>query len=445
MSSDRGTAPAPRPAEAWRGLSEAYPWETGPHEPGRAVLAVVALCIGLTPLVSPKGPGNGAPIDLFVAIGVATAMLWAIRRRARLNFPYFVPMTAYVVAGLVAAMLSAVPFRGGIAAGQEIFLFLWCAALATICRTPRALAVAIRAWAVSATLWAGVMVAGVVGGIPALSGASEWGRRAQLFFDHPNMAGNYFMIAIFVVVASGFPRRRWVRAGACLLLLTAMFFTGSNAALLSLVGGTLVMVFLNLRLRRGLMPAIATLTSLVLVLGVGWTTVVPPLVAAAEQSDDPLLRYTVGRSPESADKREELFIQQYELFEGGRLLGIGPAATKHELGTGFSRLDKEAHNDYLATLVERGPLGLLAVLALIAAVGARLMEVTRHRLLPQLAAAVPVPAALAGACAAFALTAVTHEVLHYRWFWALLGFVAATHLLARSADQAGARSRWPAR
>ncbi|MGY1779693.1 O-antigen ligase family protein [Geodermatophilus sp. SYSU D01036] len=408
-------------------------------------LAVVALCIALTPLVSPKGPGNGAPIDLFVAIGVVTAILWAVRRRARLHFPYFVPMTAYVVAGLVAAMLSDVPFRGGIAAGQEIFLFLWCAALATICRTPRALAVILRAWAVSATAWAGVMVAGVVGGVPALSGASQWGRRAQLFFDHPNMAGNYFMIAIFVVVASGFPRRRWMRVGACLLLLTAMFFTGSNAALLSLVGGSLVAAFLHVRVRRGLMPAIAALTSLVLVLGVGWTTVVPPLVAAAEQSDDPLLRYTVGRSPESADKREVLFIQQYELFESGNVLGVGPAATKHELGTGFSRLDKEAHNDYLATLVERGPLGVLALVALIGAVGTRLVRITRRRLPPQLAAAVPVPAALAGACAAFALTAVTHEVLHYRWFWALMGLLAATYLLARPVEDAAGRHAGSAR
>ena len=56
---------------------------------------------------------------------------------------------------------------------------------------------------------------------------------------------------------------------------------------------------------------------------------VPPLVAAAEQSRDPLLRYTVGRSPESADRREEIFADQIELYERGDLLGIGPAATQH--------------------------------------------------------------------------------------------------------------------
>ncbi|MGY1620132.1 O-antigen ligase family protein [Geodermatophilus sp. SYSU D00691] len=424
------------PPQPLLGLSEAEPWLSRPLEPGKGVLTVIGLCIGLTPLVSPKGPGNGAPIDLVVAVGVTTGLLWAVRRRARLNFPFFVPMTAYVTAGLVAAMLSAVPFRGGIAAGQEVFLFLWCATLATVCRTPRALAFAVRAWAVSASLWAAVLIAGVVGGIPAISGTTEWGRRAQLFFDHPNMAGNYFMMGIFMVLLSGFPRRRSLRACCYLLLLTAMFFAGSNAALLSLVGGLLVTAFLHLRLRKGLVQAIAVVTTLVVALGATWITVVPTVVAVAEQSDDPLLRYTVGRSPESADKRGILFQQQLEVFADGHLLGIGPGATKHELGTGFARLDKEAHNDYLATLVERGPLGLLALVALIGAVGARVLGSNRSRFPPRLAEAVPVPAALGGACAAFALTALTHEVLHYRWFWTLMGLLAATFLLASAARQA---------
>jgi len=38
---------------------------------------------------------------------------------------------------------------------------------------------------------------------------------------------------------------------------------------------------------------------------------------------------------------------------------------------------------------------------------------------------------MVGACAAFALTAVTHEVLHYRWFWMLLALLAALYLLTR--------------
>jgi O-antigen ligase len=413
------------------GLSEAAPWQAGPQEPGRGALVIVALCIALAPLVSPKGPGNGSPIDVFVAVGVTTVLLWAVRRRARLQFPYFLPVAAFIAVGLASALLSAVPFRSGTAVAQEIFLFLWCAALATVCRAPRALAVLLRTWAMSATFWAAALIVGVVGGVPFLSGTKHAGTRASLFFDHPNMAGNFFMIGVFLVVAAGFPRRRSLRYVCCALLIVATFLTGSNAAMLSLVGGAVVTVFLHLKTRRGIVPATAVVTTLVVVLGVGAAYAVPPLVAAAEQSDAPLLRYTVGRSPESADKRGDIFADQLELYQQGDLLGIGPASTKNALGSSFAGVAKEAHNDYLATLVERGPLGVLAVAALIGAVGARVAGITRRPLRGRLAAAVPVPAALGGACAAFALTALTHEVLHYRWFWTLLGLVVAVYLLAQ--------------
>ena len=417
------------------GLSEAAPWQTGSQEPGRGVVVGLGLCIALAPLVSPKGPGNGGPIDLFVAIGVTTALLWAVRRRARLQFPYLIPVTVFVVVGLLSALTSAVAFRGGTAAAQEGFLFLWCASLATVCRTPRALGVLLRTWAVSVTVWGAALILGVVAGIPFLSGTKHAGTRARLFFDHPNMAGNFFMIGLFLVVASGYPRRRSLRYACCVVLLVATFLTGSNAAMLSLVGGGVVAVFLHLKTTRGLVPATAVAAGVLLGLGAGAAYVVPPLVAAAEQSHDPLLRYTVGRSPESADKRGDIFADQLALYERGDLLGIGPAATKHELGSSFAGVAKEAHNDYLATLVERGPVGVLAVAGLMAAVIARIAGIMRRRLTPYLAAAVPVPAALGGACAAFALTALTHEVLHYRWFWTLLGLVAAVHLLAQPGRQ----------
>jgi O-antigen ligase len=425
-----------------RGLAEPAPWESGREEPGNGVLLVLGVCIALAPLVSPKGPGNGGPIDIFVAAGVTTALLWAVRRRARLHFPYLVSVSGIVLVGLASALLGDIPLRSGTAVAQELFLFLWCVALATVCRTPRALAVLLRTWAVSVTVWAALLIVGVFGGVPLLSGTQHEGTRASLFFDHPNMAGNFFMIGAFVVVASGYPRRRGIRYGFVAVLLVATFLTGSNAAMLSLVGGTLVAVFLHLRSRRGLVPAIAVATSLVVLTGTAGAYVLPPLVAAAEQSDAPFLRYTVGRGPESADKRGDIFAQQWQLYERSGPLGIGPAATKNELGSAFAGVAKEAHNDYLATLVERGPLGLLALAALMAAIAARVAAITGRRVGPRLAAAVPVPAALGGACVAFALTALTHEVLHYRWFWTLLGLLAAAYVLASpTRGTAGSPSR----
>ncbi|MGY1681895.1 O-antigen ligase family protein [Geodermatophilus sp. SYSU D01176] len=408
----------------------------GTQEPAGGVLAVIAGSVALIPLLVPKGPGHSAPIDVLIAASIFVAFLWALSTGARLHLPYVAPMTGLLVAGLAAALVGTHPMRGGIAVIQEILLLLWAAALATVCRTPRALRVVLRAWAISATAWGALLVLAVLLGWSAVSGASGGlGTRARLFFDHPNMAGNYFMIAVFVVVAAGRPRHRWARIGACAVLLAAMFFTGSNAALGSLVIGAVLALFLSLRIRLGLLKAIAVITAVVGVLGVGWIQVGAPLVQMAQHSDNPLLRYSLGRGERSAEARESLFQSQFELFESGSLLGVGPANTLNSLDSTAASAVKEAHNDYLATLVERGPVGALALAGLIGVIIVRCTRFTARPLSPPLARVLPVPAALAGACLAFAVTAVTHEVLHYRWFWTLLGLVAAAALLA-SADRA---------
>ena len=414
-------------------------------EPGTVVLVLVAVAVALTPLVAPKGPGHAAPIDVLVAVGVFAAFLWALRSKATLRVPYIIPTTALVLIGLASAMLGSAPMSGLLATVQEIFLLLWCAALATVCRTPRALGVVLRTWALSATAWAGLLVVGVVTGLTVISGANgKEGARAALFFDHPNMAGNFFMIGAFIVVAAGCPRRLPLRIGACLLLVAAMFLTGSNAALLSLIGGSVVALFLHLKARKGIIRATAIIAMLVAVLGIGWVEVASPLVTAAQQSDNPLLKYSVGRGARSAEARGSLFASQFNLFQEGHWLGIGPANTRAALGDTTATTVKEAHNDYLGTLVERGPLGALALAGLVGVVTARAIGVSKQPLAPHLAAAVPVPAALVGACAAFALTAVTHEVLHYRWLWTLFGLLAALHLLTRASPADSSAGSAPA-
>lgn len=412
------------------GSAEGTP-QPAPREPV-LVLALLAVAIALTPLVSPKGPGNATPIDALMLVAVIATVTWAWRSRAAVRVPYAIPVMAMAVAGLASAMTSISPGGGAVAVAQEIFLLSWCAAIATACRTPRAIGMLLRVWALSVAAWAAVLVAAVLLGSNAISGVPGKGvGRAQLFFDHPNMAANYFMLGIFAVVASGCPRRVWARIGVCLLILAAMFLTGSNAALLSLVIGGVVTIFFHTRARRGLVTAIAVVLVLVAGLGVAWTQAAVPLITAAQQSDDPLLRYSIGRSTRSADARTSLFASQLEIYQQSSVHGIGPSATRDVLGDVAATKVKEAHNDYLATLVERGPLGVLGLVGLIGVIWARVVRVTRRRLPPSLAAAVPVPGALAGACVAFALTAVTHEILHYRWLWTLLALIAALHLLSR--------------
>ena len=184
----------------------------------------------------------------------------------------------------------------------------------------------------SATVWAGLLIVGVVGGVPLLSGTKHAGTRARLFFDHPNMAGNFFMIGLFLVLASGFPRRRPLRSACCAVLVVGDVPHRLERCTAVAGGGRRHRVFLHLKSHRGLAPAAAVATSLLLVLGAGAAYVVPPLVAAAEQSDAPFLRYTVGRSPESADKRGDALRRSDRAVRARRSAGHRPGRDEERTG-----------------------------------------------------------------------------------------------------------------
>ena len=89
----------------------------------------------------------------------------------------------------------------------------------------------VRTWCLSSTCWAGFMVVVLLAGQDDLAGLHRAdGGRAELNFDHPNMAGNYFMASFFMVLAARCPTWPFTRAVACVTLLAAMMYAGSNTA-----------------------------------------------------------------------------------------------------------------------------------------------------------------------------------------------------------------------
>jgi O-antigen ligase len=387
----------------------------------------IGLGIVMLPLLNPKGPMNTGPVDLFLGAGILLTLLWAGSTRAQLHVPYAVPLGVLGVAGLVAALLGTAPARGGGAVLQEAFLLAWCAAITSLCTTPDRLGFLLRTWCLSAIAWGAVLIVTVsTGQIRLPGGVGGYGDRARLWFDHPNLAGNYFVISIFVVLAARYPRQPVVRTLAVVTLIIAILLTGSNTALLCLPVGALVIVFLRVHSRSGSIPAVAVTLCLVLAGGLLWSTVGQATVASLQKTDNPIFRYSVARTSRSAEGRESLFSSSFELYQQSNVVGVGPAATRFSLADTATRPAKEAHNDYLGTLVERGPLGIFALIVLAGAAGVRVMGA--QRLSPEWAEVVPNPAALAGAAAGIALTALTHEALHYRHFWTLLAVVAALYL-----------------
>lgn len=397
----------------------------------RFPLAVAVAGIALLPLLNPKGPANTAPVDVIMVGAIMVIGVWAGTTRTRLHVPYVLPAAGLAIAGLVAALAGGSPSAGGIAIVQEVFLLAWCAALTSLCRKPLALRTVVHGWCWSSTAWAVFLLIVEISGRTRLPGGTGGeGGRARLWFDHPNLAGNYFAVAIFIVLAARYPRHPFSRALSVVALFVAVLLTGSNTALLTLPVGGLIIAFVRIRSGAGAIKAMAVVVSVMLAAGAFLSFAAEPLLESVQETEVPLVKYSLGRGSRSASARESLFMSQIDLFRDGNLIGIGPSATRQVLAEVDAPTAKEAHNDYLATLVERGPLGVISLLALIGAVAVRTISI--HRLTPDWAAVIPNPAALSAAAAGFTITAITHEVLHYRNLWTLLAIIAALYLYGRA-------------
>ena len=235
-----------------------------------------------------------------------------------------------------------------------------------------------------------------------------------------------------VVAATRTPRRLPVRLGAYAVLLVALLLTGSNGGMLSLAvaAGVTFAVFATRRFGPG--PVLAGTCAVVPLAVLALHFVSPTDVRLwAAGSGQPLLRDSIGRSGDSADQRRLIIEESVSLYYQGAPWGIGPAATKPALTNELAPYAKEAHDDYVAALVERGVIGAMGLLLLIAAVAARSGPLLRARLDAGFATLVPATAPLVGATVGVAVSATYDQVLHFRQVWALLALNAALFLWGR--------------
>jgi O-antigen ligase len=108
-------------------------------------------------------------------------------------------------------------------------------------------------------------------------------------------------------------------------------------------------------------------------------------------------------------------------------------STKTRLDAEMAPFIKEAHNDYFAALVERGPIGLLGLLIFLAALATYSLTLVRGRLSDGFAAVISKPNALVGAVCGTMLASTVYELLHLRHLWALFAMVAAVSIWGRRA------------
>jgi O-antigen ligase len=411
------------------------------RRPGRAgirsrdgewlALGSAAAAIAFLPLLVPRGPANSAPVDVSIAMAIWLVVLWASETHRRLHFPYIVPAALFIVGGAIGALVGPVPGEGAKALAQDCVLIAWCWVIVTVGSSPWRLGVLFRTWVYSSLAWTVALFVGLVAGVPELTGqTARDGSRTSLTLADPNVAANYFFISIMLVWATGCPRRRVVRLAAYGLLTSALISTGSNEGLVALGLGVTVAVLAAVYKRSGVAPAF---TGIAIVLATIFLAValIPfgSLQERASGSSLAFVRDGFGRLDQSAALRGPLLGENIRIYRSSGMLGSGPVSTKARLEKEMAPFVKEAHNDYLAALNERGLLGLLGVVLLVAGVLLRAAAVVRLPLEPDSAPVVKRPEAVLGAVVGVAAVMSLYELLHVRHVWTLFALVAASQIV----------------
>lgn len=395
------------------------------RDPGRdpVTRAAVAASLAAMPVLLPGGPGNLTPADGFALLAVGALIFRAGWTHERLRVPYLLGSGLLGAGGAISALTGDLPGSGLLAVTQDVFVVAWAAAVANFGRKPEDARFFIHAWALTASIW-GVALGAWFG--PSLLGGSAPGRVAFTFGEE-NAAGFYFVMSMLVIIAARRPRPRVLRAVALVFLGLATLGSGSLGAISGLLAGVAVAVVLGVRSRRG--TALALALAVALPVGAGSVVLYSQrhqVVQAAHDSKYPLLRNSLGRGDQSSSSRTELASETFELWRTSDPLGRGPVTTEHELREQQAPYPKEAHNDWIAALVERGAIGVLGLVLLVGEIGlwaARTWNI--RRLTAGFAAAVPAPHFVVGALGTALVFSLTHEALHDRTLWTFLGLLAA--------------------
>jgi O-antigen ligase len=426
----------------------AAPVETGPVTRRRetALPVMVGITVALLPILVPAGPGNTAVADVGMAASIAIGLLWLTRERLPLALPYAVGVALLLIGGALAATVAGAPLTTATVLAQDVFLLLWAATLALGRYDPAIIAAATTTWCrVAVTYSAIVLVAYVIGFGPLSGVTAADGVRASYTFADPNLAGNYLVTSLFMMVACKRPRAASTRRLSYVLVLVAIGFTGSNGAMITLLIGCAVCVAASQYRKRGPQTGLLSLIVAAVVAAALLVLVFPRVdfEAVREQASNsvPLLRDSVGRSGASENERKTIFEEGITLFFEGNAAGYGPARTKATLQATQAPYVKEAHSDYLAVLLERGIVGATGLLLLAAAVAGRCWRLLNGRLPPDYAEIVPRAWLLIVIAPMMATAALFYEVLHFRHLWTWLGIVAALALVMQDHSEHRRRNR----
>jgi hypothetical protein len=385
-------------------------------------LSVLMLC--LLPIERLMLPFGLRVADFALALLMLHGLGKAWRTRQRLEFPLLLPMWLILVSSLFAT-LAGFAYSGSIMAIiQEIYLFTWFIVLTNVLRTFSLsdLNWLMKIWSVVACAEAITTLMGMLRIGPSMfyltplrdRVVTTGFARAAGTFLNANATAVYLSISFFVLLAVPWPI--WLRSVLGVWLFAGMFGTGSNGALIASLGGLAILVVTHsiVKSRRKIMLWGA-------IFGIGTSVVVViaftflPLLFSGLRFDTSgqLLFLTLGRFSHSLTERLNLIEWAWQTY------------SRHPWGTGpnsFASLRISLHNDYVAFLFERGPVGAIGWLWMVGATLLRPLRTASQLINKQQRWQILALGAGFLACVA---NAFVHEVSHTRQMWMLMVFLFA--------------------
>jgi O-antigen ligase len=413
----------------------------------------LVLIVCLIPVVVPSGPARLAFVDGVIVLGLAAFAVSILMRRQAVRVPFMAPVLLISVGSLAAVVNAESPGAAFLTMAQDAYLFLWFIMLVHLLRDRDLTALQVT-WIVVANIIAvvGIVIVLTQGHLTLADIIKPKGKRAYGTFYDPNMFAGYLVMSLFFVLSMGRRLPFLARWGSILVLSLCMVATKSNGAMLSLVVGLGAWLLVRARTRRIPPAALAAIALLVVSLGLFALWLNAGVGVGSSQLSALQSGSFLARSSHSAAGRFTIWRNLQETYAKSPL-GIGPGNSRWLTLSIEDRLRpnslqaKEAHNDYLAYAIERGPLGLLGLLALLGSAFGKLMAASRRREDESGGAGTPdtmgpLVAAAAGALAASVTHALTIEVLHFRHFWLLMAVICAIEAKRARDRPAQAASMW---
>jgi O-antigen ligase len=392
---------------------------------GRGWKAYLVAAALLIPVVLPPGPMQLALLDLVNLLALFAFAILVITRRVRVVLPFVVPVL-FIGAGSLLAITNAVSATASaVSLLQDLYLYSWFVMLVAVMARQGDLAGFRLAWVLAADVSALVVIgqAMAAGAFPAHFFAAEGFRPAGTFYG-ANMCADYLLLSVFVALSL------WPRTGrpflvfSALLMVVGLVVTKSNGSLgaLAVGGAATALVWLLSRSGSRLRAAGALAVVAGLVLFATWAFDEWGSSARIAASGKATV---LGRMSKSSAGRKEIWSNLGTQMKR-HPLGIGPGNSVlqavpigHRERPGMSFQAKEAHSDYVAYAIERGPIGLVGHLLWVLAGLALVFQgagMSRQKLLR---------AAFVGGLAASAVHSLVIEKLHFRHYWLFLALACA--------------------